>query len=173
MRLLFDPGEYSTLPTNLGELDAVVITHEHSDHYTHEQLVEVLRQSPGAQVITNHEVGAKLHVYGIPFQMIEDGQGMKIGTVSIDGEGELHASLHADWPRCANTGYRIAKRLFHPGDSLELPKFPVEILALPVAGPWMYIGMGIEYARAVKPKITFPIHDGGLKKIGSTDRLPV
>ncbi len=172
VRLLFDPGEYSVFPSNLAELDAVLITHEHKDHYGHDTLVELLKRSPRAQVITNHAVGAKLETFGIPFQVIEDGQGLKIGTVDIEGEGEIHAVLHKEWPRCVNTGYRIGKRLFHPGDSLEIPKLPVEILALPVAGPWIYIGMAIDYAREIKPKVVFPIHDGILKKVGTTDILP-
>ena len=48
----------------------------------------------------------------------------------------------------------------------------VEILALPVAGPWTNIKNVIKYALEVKPKFCFPIHDGMLKSFGASHRIP-
>lgn len=173
VRALIDPSnDYASVPDNLDELSVVIITHEHSDHYNLELLAQILKLNPQAQVVTNSAVGAKLREASFDFHVIEDGQSITIAGLTIEGEGELHAELHSEWPRCANTGYRIGGKLFHPGDSLEMPIFPVEILALPMAGPWMYTGMGIEFARAVKPKVAFPIHDGMLKKLGTTNAMP-
>ena len=173
VRVLIDPGEYSVLPDSLSDVALILITHEHEDHYQLGTIEQVLKRSQGGQIITNSAVGKKLLAAGVDHQVIEGGQSITVHGLTIEGEGELHAVLHDEWPRCANTGYRIGGRLFHPGDSLELPTLPVEILALPVAGPWMYVGMGIDYARAVAPKVAFPIHDGMLKKLTSTNRLPL
>ncbi|HEY4526835.1 MAG TPA: MBL fold metallo-hydrolase [Candidatus Paceibacterota bacterium] len=73
-----------------------------------------------------------------------------------------------------NSGFLIAKRLFYPGDSFFVPPVPVEILALPVSAPWMRIEEAIEYAKDIKPKIVFPVHDGMLKPEyrGSSRTLP-
>ncbi|MBI5138171.1 MAG: MBL fold metallo-hydrolase [Candidatus Vogelbacteria bacterium] len=173
VRALIDPSnDYATVPDNLKDISVIIVTHEHSDHYSLELMAQLLRQNQDAQVVTNSAVGVKLSEASIDFHLVENGQSIKISGLMIEGEGELHAELHHEWPRCANTGYRIGGRLFHPGDSLEVPKLPVEILALPMAGPWMYTGMGIEFARAVKPKNAFPIHDGMLKKLGSTNVMP-
>ena len=35
----------------------------------------------------------------------------------------------------------------------------IDILALPIAGPWMKIKDAIDYAKIIKPRITFPVHD--------------
>ncbi|PIR44859.1 MAG: MBL fold metallo-hydrolase [Candidatus Vogelbacteria bacterium CG10_big_fil_rev_8_21_14_0_10_51_16] len=174
VRLLFDPGEYSKVPDALINLDAIIITHEHKDHFVSEKVASILGRCPDAQVITNGSVGRKLTERGVPFQELLGGrgQGIKIGEVEIEGEGELHALLHQEWPQCANVGYRIAKRFYHPGDSLEMPSFPVEILALPVAGPWTTIGMSVEFAIAVKPKVAIPIHEGILRVPGTVHALP-
>lgn len=173
MRLLMDPGSWSVLPENLGPLDAIIITHEHQDHYTPEILKKLLDQHKDAQIITNSGVGARLSEAGIAYQVIEDGQGIKIGGVVIEGHGSEHALIHADWPRCHNTGYFIAGKLFHPGDSHEIfPQQSVEILALPVAAPWGTIGGATEYAKALKPKKCFPIHDANLKWPGVFHTLP-
>ena len=48
-------------------------------------------------------------------------------------------------------------------------------MALPVAGPWMKLEEAIEYAKAVKPKVIFPVHDGMLRQgqeLGPTRRIP-
>ena len=35
----------------------------------------------------------------------------------------------------------------------------MDILALPVAGPWMRMKEAVEYAELLKPRISFPVHD--------------
>ena len=58
-----------------------------------------------------------------------------------------------------NTGYFVDGKLFFPGDSFTNPNRAVDILALPVAGPWMKISEAINYAVALKPRVAFPVHD--------------
>lgn len=73
-----------------------------------------------------------------------------------------------------NTGYLIDERLFYPGDAYALPGVPVEILALPVAGPWCKITDAVHYARKIAPKYAFPVHDGQLRpdRFGGNHRVP-
>lgn len=62
-------------------------------------------------------------------------------------------------PYSANTGFMFEDRFFYPGDAYTDPGCPVEILALPVSGPWVKIGEAIDYALKLKPKVAFPVHD--------------
>ncbi len=62
-----------------------------------------------------------------------------------------------------NTGYFVADKLFYPGDSFINPERVVDVLALPVAGPWCKIGDAIRYALLVRPRVAFPVHDGMIK----------
>jgi hypothetical protein len=78
--------------------------------------------------------------------------------------------MHSSIPLSDNLGFFIDKRLWYPGDSFTDPKRPVEILALPVSGPWMKIGEAVDYALLVKPDIAFPVHDG--TRFGSAHTLP-
>ena len=80
--------------------------------------------------------------------------------------------MHLSVPQINNTGYLIANKLFYPGDAFTNPNRPIEILALPVAGPWMKLAEAIDYALVLKPKICFPVHDGILKQPGITNTLP-
>ena len=73
-----------------------------------------------------------------------------------------------------NTGYFVDNKLFYLGDSFRNPEKPVDILALPVAGPWCKIPDAIRYALIVKPKKVFPVHDGMLQveRIGPVHKIP-
>lgn len=159
VRLLTDVGSWNGNP-DVPELDAVLITHEHQDHFDLEKLKTLLAKNPHAQIVTHPGVGALLKEAGITYQSIEPREVVSIKGISIESFGTEHAIIYGDTSPCRNTGYLIAERLFMPGDALhDMPSKPVEILALPTGGPWMKIAEAIDYAKAVHPKHAFPIHD--------------
>lgn len=172
LRILTDPGSYSEGFENLTDIDVVLITHEHPDHLHIDSLKTVLKNNPQAKIITNSAVGKLLDAEKIPYQIIDDQKSTTIDTVLIEGFGTEHALMYEKMPVVENTGYMIANRLFYPGDAWTNPHRNIEILALPVAGPWMKISEAIDYAKIIKPKVCFPVHDGGLKKPGVVHVLP-
>jgi len=159
VKILTDLGSWNEVPDVSG-LDAVLITHEHADHFEIDKLKAVLEKNPNAKVITHKAVGTKLEEAGIPYTAIEPGEILDVSGVSIESYGTDHAIIYGDASPCRNTGFLIAGRLFMPGDALhDVPPKPVEILALPTGGPWCKVAEAIDYAKAVKPKVAFPIHD--------------
>jgi len=78
--------------------------------------------------------------------------------------------MHRTIPLSSNLGYFIDGRLWYPGDAFTNPERSVEILALPVSGPWMKLSEAIDYALLLKPKKVFPVHDG--TRFGSAHVLP-
>lgn len=171
-RILTDPGMFSSAQNELERVDAVLITHDHPDHLHMDSLKSVLAKNPTARVITNHGVGEALAREQIAFELVEHGTTADIKGVAVEGIGTLHALMHASLPQIPNTGYMVAGRMFYPGDALTLPERPVDILALPVAGPWMKLSDGIDYALAVKPRLCFPVHEGILINPGTSHRIP-
>lgn len=174
VRILTDPGNYNETPM-VTDIDAVLITHEHQDHCHVEGLAIILAKNPKAQVITHSSVGKILDEAGIKWETIADGEEREVKGISIKSFGTEHACIHHDLPPVQNTGFLIAEKLFYPGDSFHHPKQNIEILALPVAGPWMRLEEAIEYAKAVKPRVVFPVHDGMLRQgieLGPTRRIP-
>lgn len=163
VHILTDPGNYCDTP-ELEKLDAILITHEHADHCHIPALVSILEKHPEVPIITHPGVGALLRDHGIEYTPILDGAELTIEGVKIASHGTEHACIHPDFPKVTNTGFMIANKLFYPGDSLHVPPTPVEVLALPVAGPWLKIQEAVEYAKAVNPKIVFPVHDGMLRQ---------
>ena len=172
VRILTDPGTYSTQQSEVKNIDFILITHEHADHFHVDSLKALLKNNPRAKVITNKSVGALLEENSIAFSLVEDGQNFDADGVLIEGFGKDHALMHTSIPPIQNTGYFIADKLFYPGDAFTNPGKQVEVLALPVAGPWMRLLEAIDYAVEVKPKICFPVHEGILKQTGSTHAIP-
>ncbi len=163
VRIITDPGAYSTLQNDAQKIDFIFCTHEHQDHFHLESLKTVLKNNPKAKIVTNSGVGKLLDAEKIPYQLLEDGDAGEFGGLHITGCGDRHEVIYREYGQVQNTGYFFQNRFFYPGDAFFNPKRPVEILALPVAGPWMKISDAIEYAQALKPKVAFPVHDGMLK----------
>ncbi|MEP7103397.1 MAG: MBL fold metallo-hydrolase [Candidatus Dojkabacteria bacterium] len=171
VRILTDPGVYSTQQTEVKNIDVVLITHEHQDHFHVDSLKILLQNNPQAKVITNTAVGKLLDQEGIKYQILEDSQNTTEKEILIEGFGKDHAIVYKTVP-AQNTGYFINNKFFYPGDSFFNPGKPVQILALPVAGPWMKISEAIDYALNVKAQVTFPVHDGILKDTNLGSRMP-
>lgn len=170
--ILVDPGAWSALPENLQNINAILITHEHADHLDIKWLQKILPYNPQAVIYTNKGVGQKLKEANLDFRLLEDGQSIFVGGVSIEAFGIDHAIIYSGLQHWDNTSFLIGGRLFHPGDSLYVPPKPVEVLALPVCAPWSKVSEVIDYAKTIKPKLAFPIHDGMLKVVGPFHKMP-
>lgn len=164
IRILTDPGSFSTGQNDARDIDIVLITHEHADHLHVDSLKTVLKNNPAAVVITNSSVGRLLDAAGIEYKIVEHGQALTEQGIAIAGHGESHAEIFPGLPPVQNTGYFVADRLFYPGDAFTDPGRPVELLALPVAAPWMRIADAINFALQIQPRIAFPVHDGILSR---------
>ena len=166
LRILTDPGTFSTQQDNVTDIDIILITHEHADHFHVPSVKAILAHNPQAKIITNTAVGKLLEKEGITsYTVVEHGQSIIEKGVSIEGFGNEHAVIYKTFPVAQNTGYFIANRLFYSGDALTNPRKRVEILALPVAGPWLKTSEVIDYALEINPSVCFPVHDAVLSHL--------
>ncbi|WIM96170.1 MBL fold metallo-hydrolase [Actinoplanes oblitus] len=166
-RLVIDPGGL-TSEDALAGADAVLITHEHFDHFSPEKLAAALAANPALRVWTNESVArafdgdpARVHVVG-------EGDTFTANGFEIRAYGRWHAELHPDIPRVPNVGYLIDEAVFHPGDALTVPDVAVRTLLLPVHGPWSRVADLIDWVREVKPERAIGVHDGALNSLGVT-----
>ncbi|MFJ9098811.1 MBL fold metallo-hydrolase [Streptomyces sp. NPDC102405] len=158
--LVLDPGAFSEEDAALGA-DAILVTHEHFDHFSEERLRTALDANPAAEIWTLKAVAEKLST-AFPGRVHTVGHGDTFTAAGFDVQvhGELHAVIHPDIPRITNVGYLVdGGRIFHPGDALTVPDHAVETLMLPVMAPWSKISEVIDYVREVKPQRAYDIHD--------------
>ena len=153
-RVMTDPGSYTISEQEAEKnIDLIVITHEHADHLHTDSLKNIIVNNPNSIVVTNTGVGKILDEAQIKYQKLENGQSGEFAGVYLEAHGDKHAEIYEEFGMVQNTGYFIGKDFFYPGDSFTNPEKPVDILALPVLGPWLRIKDSIDYAINLKPFI--------------------
>jgi len=168
-----DPGLFTVDPqSEESNIDIVLITHEHGDHIHVESLKRIIENNPNISIVTNSGVGKLLDEAGIKYQVLENKTPQKLFGVELEAHDCKHEEVFEEMGQVQNTAFFIDKRLFYPGDSFYNPGKPIEVLALPVAGPWVRVRDFMKYALAIKPKVCFPVHDGMLNSFGSTYYVP-
>jgi L-ascorbate metabolism protein UlaG (beta-lactamase superfamily) len=164
-RIVVDPGAF-TDANALDGASAVLITHEHADHFEPQRLRAALDADPSLQVWTNSSVAAQLEGLGDRVHVVGHGDAVTVAGLDVHVHGELHAEIHPDVPRIPNVGFLIGGQVFHPGDALTVPDEPVTTLLLPVHAPWSKIADVIDYVRAVHADQAYAVHDGLLNDTG-------
>ena len=169
-RVLLDPGVFSRGWEELGDLDAVLVTHQHPDHVDVEKLPQLLESDDGAALHAEPETAAALRGAGIDAAALHAGSSLTIGDLTVQAVGGEHAVIHADVPRVGNVGLLLRAEgeptLFHPGDTYAVAPAGVDVLALPLSAPWAASREMIDFVRAVRAGTGFAIHDALLSPIG-------
>jgi L-ascorbate metabolism protein UlaG (beta-lactamase superfamily) len=148
----------------LADLDLILVTHAHPDHLDADLLRGLLANSPQATIV--HSPGAASALADLDTTVATPGDKLVITGVEIlvTGDG-AHACVHPDLAGSDNNGYLVNGAVLHPGDALQPADGPVDVLLVPAGGPWMKIQEGIDYLRAVAPRVAVPIHQAGLAPV--------
>lgn len=164
--LVIDPGAFSEADAAAGA-DALLVTHEHSDHFDEGRLRTALEANPAAALWTLRSVAERLSgVFPGRVHTVGDGDTFRVAGFDIEVHGELHAVIHPDLPRVTNVGFVVDGAVFHPGDALTVPGRPVRTLLLPVHAPWSKFSEVVDYVREVRPDRALAVHDGLLSETG-------
>ncbi|MEU3331035.1 MBL fold metallo-hydrolase [Glutamicibacter creatinolyticus] len=177
--ILVDPGGFSDLEGAFEQQQAVLITHEHPDHVLPEVVAEAVTANPTLQVYAPQTVVQTLHellpaVARSRVDPIQPGAQVTVGGIQVRAFGGTHATIHHSIPVVANIGYLLGERIFHPGDSLQVPVgLHPDVLLVPAMAPWSRVGQTIDFATEVDAPLWLPIHDGLLNEngLGLFDRL--
>lgn len=157
--VVLDPGGFTEADAVDGAT-AILITHEHPDHYNPAHL-----RATDAAIFTIEAVAAQIRT-GAPdlaerLTVVTPGSAFDVG-LTVDVVGFKHAVIHHDLPRIDNSGYLLTvgdQRVYHPGDSLTLPETDVDLLLAPISAPWLKVSEAIDFVRAVGAPRNLGIHD--------------
>lgn len=176
-RVLVDPGTFSTGWEELGDLDAVVVTHQHPDHVDAEKLPALLEGNDGVLLRAEPETAASLADSrlgsdgDVDLAAFHPGEVLQLGALTVRAVGGQHAVIHPEVPRVGNTGLVLSAPgepvLFVPGDAYDTTPEGVDVLALPLNAPWATSAMTVDFLRAVAPSTAaVPVHDALLSVTG-------
>ena len=164
-RLVLDPGAF-TDPSALDGASAVLVTHEHPDHFVADRIRAALDADPALEVWTNGSVAGQLEGLGGRVHVVGHGDAVTVAGFEVTVHGELHAQVHPEIPQVKNVGFLVDGQVFHPGDALTVPDEPVATLLLPLHAPWSKASEVIDYVRAVHADQAYAVHDGLLNDTG-------
>ncbi len=165
--LVVDPGAWSEREA-LDGVAAVLITHEHPDHWEIEHL-----RSTDAPVFTIAAVADRIReadpAVAERVTVVRPGEELSIAGCSVRVVGEFHAIIHPELQIFRNSGYVLAAEgttVYHPGDSFELPGQAVDVFCAPVCAPWAKMSEVVDLAREVAAPRTLGIHDKVYSELG-------
>ncbi|MCW1908260.1 MAG: MBL fold metallo-hydrolase [Candidatus Saccharibacteria bacterium] len=155
-RLVVDPGEFSQSLPELTNVVGIIITHVHFDHLDEKRIQAIVTNNPGVKIFSVAQVKEKLEAATV----CHPGDEIKLEPFTLKFYGEMHATIHPDYPMFENIGVSINDTLFYGGDSLDHPDVPAcSVLAVPTSGPWSKTSDQMDYMVNRKPKIAIAVHD--------------
>lgn len=156
--LILDPGSFTTPLVGTNNVVAIVITHEHADHWTEDQLNRILERNPDARIFGPAGVAAAAP--GFDITTVASGDTIDVEPFTLRFFGSKHAVIHPSIPVVDNVGVQINDVLYYAGDSFTVPEgVTVDTLAVPSGAPWLKIGEVMDFVAAVKPRRSFPTHE--------------
>lgn len=165
-KLVIDPGGFlATLP-DLSGVAAVVVTHEHADHFSADRVRDIVAKNPDVRLIGPQGVADVAAPDAFEFEVVAPGDALEVGPFSLSFHGGVHNEIHSSIPRIDNVGVFVDELFYYGGDAYEGPGAPVALLAAPVGAPWLKIGEAMDYVLAVQPSRAFPVHDMTLSVAG-------
>lgn len=167
--LYIDPFD---LPGDLPPADIILITHEHSDHFSPDDLARLVK--PASVVVALEALRDRLPKSVKHFRGVAPGDTIEVGDVTIAAVPAYNVEKRFHPKEKGWIGFVIeiaGRSIYHAGDTDLIPEMEgidADVALLPVGGT--YTMDASEAARAadlIRPKVAVPMHWG---KIVGTEK---
>lgn len=171
--LIIDPGDFSdehelgAALASAAPVAGIVVTHEHADHWTPQNLAAIRRVAPEAPILTTQATADALAEAGVAgVTVVRESDRIEAGPFVLDFYGRRHEVLHSSIPVIDNIGVQVNGTLAWGGDSLARPPFRADVLGVPIGSPWSNIAQVMDFVLTAAPRRAFLTHDGMLSRRG-------
>lgn len=162
--LLIDPVEFSNKIPVVNNIDAIIVTHKHSDHYQPEILDKFRLSNPDAKIFVAEDMIDEIKQ---PAQVALLDKDIQVGEFNLSFFGKEHAPIVDNISPCKNFGVIIDGALVDPGDSFASPSVTKpNVLFVAISAPWLKIDEVMKYITLLAPNKIIPVHDGLLSPLG-------
>jgi L-ascorbate metabolism protein UlaG (beta-lactamase superfamily) len=165
--IYFDPWKLSKDPK---KADIILITHEHFDHYSLEDIKEVSSQN--TVIVGPEEITRPLSLSRPVCKEIKTvswGENIEVSGIKISAVASHNTNKQFHPKASGKLGYIVfidGVKIYHAGDTDFIPEmknFACDIALLPVSGTYvMTASEAAEAALAIKPKVVIPMHYGDI-----------
>jgi L-ascorbate metabolism protein UlaG (beta-lactamase superfamily) len=162
-RLVIDPGKFSTTLTDFSNINAIVITHIHSDHFNKENVAKIINHNPQVKIFTTNQVRQELNLPNVIVVAEQDEH--TVDNIKL----KFYGGKHEFYENFENICVMVNDILYHPGDSYTVPdNVKINILATPASAPWLRVLDAVNFIKKCRPVKAFPIHNAILSEIGES-----
>jgi hypothetical protein len=150
----FDSGKFDL--DSLGEVQRVLITHEHGDHVKPEFVRWLIDRGEDVTIYSNEPVRRLLEAHDIE---VETGAPAGVGVEDVAHEMTPMGSAPP------NRSFTVDGILTHPGDSFQITG-TAPVLAMPLLVLYGSTTQAVAFARRLQPRQVVAIHDFYLSSFG-------
>ena len=164
-KLIIDPGQFTELPPDLRGIKAIVITHQHADHFYLDNLRQILAINPEIPLYLPAEAAANCRNLKADIISLDDDLHTTVAGFDLNLYHIDHAIIYKAVP-CKNLAVWVNQQLYYPGDSLHVIQAKIQYLAVPLSAPWLSTADYLDFALKLAADLTFPVHNGLLNDRG-------
>jgi len=153
-----DPGSF-TVPDEMMRADALLLSHEHEDHYVPENIQALIKLNPDLKIYTNEPVHELLKDENIESEVMAGGDVLEYEGISIQAVGEWHEEIYEQFGMVKNIGFYIDEKVFFPGDAFNPIDFTPAVAMFCIAAPFTQAKKSLLYAQSLGARVVIPMHE--------------
>lgn len=165
-RLIIDPGGLTELPENLKNVDVIIVTEEHGDHFNSGAIRAILAANECAAVYSTTTLAEDLQSEGIKCTAVSGSLQTAEGSFELSFNETDHAVVYGSSP-CRVLCVQVNNFLYYASDSFIACNNKVEVVAAPTSGPWLKLAEVIEYINRSDCKTVLATHNALNSEVGN------